>query len=113
MWRAPVDALKGDVAWFREEGKRLFELLTLPVLQVLAAALNFATVVVQSRPAFALPFRSIEDVLITNPFAVRPAPALVQAPAETIATASAAPERRGRASNRHLTPTDPMPGAAL
>jgi hypothetical protein len=116
MWRAPIDALKGDVAWFREEGKRLFELLTLPVLQVLAAALNFAVVVVQSRPAFALPFRTLEDVLITNPFAARPQ--LVTTPAqtspETIATTSAAPERRGRASsNRHLTPSDPMPRAAL
>ncbi|HKS07670.1 MAG TPA: hypothetical protein VJR92_15315 [Gemmatimonadaceae bacterium] len=68
MWRAPVNALKADVAWFQQEGKRLFELLTLPVLQVLAAAINFAVVLVNSRPAFALPFKSLEDMLVTNPF---------------------------------------------
>ena len=69
MWRAPVEALKADVVWFQQEGKRLFELLTLPVLQLLAAALNFAVVVVQSRPAFALPFNSLEEMLASNPFA--------------------------------------------
>jgi len=69
MWRAPVDALKADVAWFQQEGRRLFELLTLPVLQLLAAALNFAVVVVQSRPAFALPFKSLDEMLASNPFA--------------------------------------------
>ena len=69
MWRAPVEALKADVAWFHDEGRRLFELLTLPVLQLLAAALNFAVVVVQSHPAFALPFKTLDDMLMANPFA--------------------------------------------
>jgi hypothetical protein len=69
MWRAPVEALKNDVAWFQQEGRRLFELLTLPALQLLAAALNFAVVVVQSRPAFALPFKSLDELLASNPFA--------------------------------------------
>ena len=69
MWHAPVEALKKEVAWFQQEGKRLFELLTLPVLQLLAAALNFAVVVVQSRPAFALPFTSLDEMLSSNPFA--------------------------------------------
>ncbi|HEX7940028.1 MAG TPA: hypothetical protein VF483_13655 [Gemmatimonadaceae bacterium] len=118
MWRSPIDALKGDVAWFQQEGKRLFELLTLPVLQVLAAALNFAVVVVQSKPAFALPFRSLDDLLVTNPFATRPAvlpmPAPAATPAGTIATASAQTARSTRLSgNRHLTPSDPMPRGAL
>jgi hypothetical protein len=71
MWRAPVEALKADVVWFQQEGKRLFELLTLPVLQMLAAALNFAVVVVQSRAAFMLPFKSLDEMLESNPFAGR------------------------------------------
>jgi hypothetical protein len=71
MWRAPVQALKEDVDWFKAEGKKLFELLTLPVLQLLAAALNFAVVVVQSRPVFTLPFKNLEEMLQVNPFAVR------------------------------------------
>jgi hypothetical protein len=71
MWRAPIEALKKEVAWFHQEGKHLFELLSLPVLQLLAAALNFAVVVVQSRPVFTLPFKTLEDMLQVNPFVAR------------------------------------------
>jgi hypothetical protein len=71
MWRAPVEALKKEVGWFQQEGTRLFELLTLPVLQLLAVALNFAVVVVTSRPAFNVPFKSLEEMLSSNPFAGR------------------------------------------
>jgi hypothetical protein len=68
MWRAPIDAWKKDITWFKEEGKHFFELLSLPVLQLLAAALNFAVVVVQSRPVFLLPFKSLDDMLTVTPF---------------------------------------------
>ena len=68
LWSAPVDALKADVIFFQLEGKRLFELLTVPVLQLLAVAVNFAVVVVQSRPAFAVPFKSLDEMLAVNPF---------------------------------------------
>lgn len=67
MWRAPVNALKAETAWFHEEAKRMFELLSLPVLQLLAAAINFAVVAVQSRPMFSLPFKSLEDILAATP----------------------------------------------
>ena len=69
LWHAPVNALKAEAAWFHEEAKRMFELLSLPVLQLLAAALNFAVVTVQSRPMFTLPFRSMEDILAATPLA--------------------------------------------
>jgi hypothetical protein len=94
MWRAPVEALKADVEWFHKEGRRLFELLTLPVLQMLAAALNFAVVVVQSRPAFVLPFKNLDEMLASNPFAGR----------------QARPERVSGAGMH--TPRDPMPRVA-
>jgi hypothetical protein len=71
FWRAPVEALKKETAWFHEEAKRMFELLSIPVMQLLAAALNFAVVVMQSRPVFALPFSSIDDMLVSTPFASR------------------------------------------
>ncbi|MFN2567675.1 MAG: hypothetical protein ABR499_21995 [Gemmatimonadaceae bacterium] len=71
FWRAPVDALKKETAWFHEEAKRMFELLSIPVMQLLAAALNFAVVVMQSRPVFSLPFSSIDDMLVATPFATR------------------------------------------
>ncbi len=72
LWRAPVDALKAETKWFHEEAKRMFELLSLPVLQLLAAAINFAVVAVQSRPMFSLPFTSLEDILAATPLSARP-----------------------------------------
>jgi hypothetical protein len=93
LWRAPVNALKAETAWFHEEAKRMFELLSLPVLQLLAAALNFAVVAVQSRPMFSLPFKSLEDILAATPLAGGS-----RASAET--------------GTRLRTPLDPMPRVA-
>src|SRR6202162_3223508 len=69
LWREPVDALKAETAWFHEEARRMFELVSLPVLQLLAAAINFAVVAVQSRPMFSLPFKSLDDILAATPMA--------------------------------------------
>ena len=55
--------LKAESAWFREEARRVFELISLPVLQLFAAALNFAVVTITSKPMFSLPFTSLDDVL--------------------------------------------------
>ena len=67
IWRAPINALKAETAWFHEEAKRMLELLSLPVLQLFAAAINFPVIVVQSRPMFVLPFKSLDDVLAAAP----------------------------------------------
>ncbi|HET9775361.1 MAG TPA: hypothetical protein VFP77_02205 [Gemmatimonadaceae bacterium] len=92
LWREPVNALKAETAWFHEEAKRMFELLSLPVLQLLAAAINFAVVTIKSRPMFSLPFKSLEDVLSATPMVhVRP----------TLESAA-----------RKLTPHDPRPRVA-
>lgn len=64
VWMAPINALKAESAWFKQEALRLFELITLPVLQLLAAAMNFASVALGSRPVFALPFNGIEELRI-------------------------------------------------
>ena len=93
LWRAPVNALKAETEWFHAEAKRMFELLSLPVLQLLAAAINFAVVAVQSKPMFSLPFKSLEDVLAATPLAAGSRPTL-----ET--------------SSRRHTPLDPMPRVA-
>ena len=69
LWREPVNALKAETAWFHEEAKRMFELLSLPVLQLLAAAINFAVVTIKSRPMFSLPFKSLEEILAATPLA--------------------------------------------
>jgi hypothetical protein len=93
LWRAPINALKAETAWFHEEAKRMLELLSLPVLQLLAAAINFAVVAVQSRPMFSLPFRSLDDILAATP------------------TVAGLHPRMEKAS-RMLTPHDPMPRVA-
>ena len=97
IWRAPISALKAETAWFHAEAKRMFELLTLPVLQLFAAAINFAVIVVQSRPMFVLPFTSLEDVLATNPIPFH---------------RSAHDKREKREKGRGHTPMDPMPRIA-
>lgn len=66
-WRGPVAALKAEAEWFKKEARETFELLSLPVLQLLAAGVNFAVVVILSHPVFTLPFRSLEQVLATTP----------------------------------------------
>lgn len=68
FWRAPIAALKAETEWFKKEAREVFELMSLPVLQLLAAALNFAVVIIIGRPAFTLPFKSLDHVLASTPF---------------------------------------------
>jgi hypothetical protein len=58
-----VGSLKAEVEWFKRESRHVFELLSLPVLQLVAAAVNFIVVLVRSQPVFRLPFRELEEVL--------------------------------------------------
>jgi hypothetical protein len=67
-FREAVGALKAETAWFRDEARTLFEMVTLPVFQLLAAAVNFIVVLLRGEPAFSLPFRSLDDVLAAAPF---------------------------------------------
>lgn len=70
-WKSPIAALKAEREWFRKEGRELFELVSLPVLQVVAAGLNFLFVVFTGRPHFSLPFKSIDDVMAATHFPAR------------------------------------------
>jgi hypothetical protein len=70
----------------------MFELLSLPVLQLLAAAINFAVVTIKSRPMFSLPFKTLEEILAATPLA-HSRPSL-----DSVA--------------RRLTPHDPRPRVA-
>ena len=67
-WKGPIAALKAEREWFRKEGRELFELVSLPVLQVVASALNFFFVIFTGRGHFSLPFKSIDDVLAASHF---------------------------------------------
>ena len=70
-WKGPIAALKAEREWFRKEARELFELVSLPVLQVVAAGLNFLFVVFTGRGHFTLPFKSIDDVLSATHFPAR------------------------------------------
>jgi len=70
-WKGPIAALKAEREWFRKESRDLFELVSLPVLQVVAAGLNFLFVVFTGRGHFTLPFKSIDDVLAATHFPAR------------------------------------------
>jgi hypothetical protein len=48
----------------------MFELLTLPVLQLMASGFNFWLVVLLGRPHFTLPFRSLEEVMAATPLSI-------------------------------------------
>lgn len=63
VWRVPIDEFKREVEWLHEKSEQLMEYLTLPVLHLLAGALNFALILVASRPVFTIPFKSLKEVM--------------------------------------------------
>jgi hypothetical protein len=65
-WRGAADDFRREVEWLHAKGDQILEYLALPVLQLVAAALNFAMLIVASRLAFHLPFRSMGDVSDTR-----------------------------------------------
>jgi len=84
-WRDMLADFKRERDWFRQKADELAELMALPLLQLLAVALNFCLIVVTSRPAFDLPFASLKEAMARLPkrsaqesgaraAAVRPAP---------------------------------------
>src|SRR5439155_253607 len=65
--QALVDAVrKHDVDWLHGKSDEALELLALPVIHLLGAALNFAMILTASRPVFNLPFRSLREVTETR-----------------------------------------------
>jgi hypothetical protein len=65
-WRQALADFQDELEWLHTKGEQLLEYLTLPALQVFAAALNFALVIVASRPAFQLPFKTMKEVTETR-----------------------------------------------
>lgn len=65
-WVPAMQDFKREIGWLHEKSEELLEHLALPVLHVLAAALNFTMILVSSRPAFGLPFHSLKDVMETK-----------------------------------------------
>jgi len=65
-WRSALDDFKQELEWLHTKGDQLLEYLALPALQLMAVGLNFVMMIVASRPAFNLPFRTLKDVTETR-----------------------------------------------
>jgi hypothetical protein len=65
-WRPALEDFRREIAWLHDRGEQLLEYLALPVLHLLGAALNFATILATGRPVFSLPFRSLREVTETR-----------------------------------------------
>ena len=65
-WRPAVGDFQRDLDWLHAKGEQLAEYVTLPMLQLVAAALNFGVLMVASRPAFHLPFKTLREVSDTR-----------------------------------------------
>jgi hypothetical protein len=65
-WRAPVDEFKREVDWLHQKSDQILEIMTLPVMHVLAAGLNFAMILLTSRPAFNLPLKNVKEIMETR-----------------------------------------------
>jgi hypothetical protein len=61
-WRVAIEDFKREIGWLHERSEEVLEYLALPVLHLLAAALNFAMILLLARPAFNLPFRALREV---------------------------------------------------
>ena len=65
-WKKPLEDLKLEISWLHDKGTEFLEYLALPALNVLAAAMNFALVLVAARPIFSIPFKSLKEVMDTR-----------------------------------------------
>ncbi len=64
--RLALEDFKRDMDWLHAKGDEMLELLALPVLHLLGAALNFAMILTAGRPVFSLPFGSLREVTETR-----------------------------------------------
>ena len=65
-WRAPLEDFKREIGWLHEKGDQLLEYLALPVVHLVAAAVNFGIVLLTGHPLFSLPFRGLKEVMETR-----------------------------------------------
>jgi hypothetical protein len=58
--------IKADTAWIEEKGEAILGAFILPPLQVLAAAINFFTLLISSSHLFDLPFKDVSAIMDTK-----------------------------------------------
>jgi hypothetical protein len=57
-----IESIKKEVDWVHEKGEQLLASFMLPPLQVVAAAINFCTLLVNGNHLFDLPFKNLRDI---------------------------------------------------
>lgn len=57
-----IEKIKAEMNWMRDKGEELISSLMLPPLQVIAAGINFCTLLLNSRHLFELPFKSLSSI---------------------------------------------------
>ena len=55
--------IKEEAEWVRRKGDELLSAFMLPPLQIVAATINFCTLLINGRPLFELPFASLEAIV--------------------------------------------------
>lgn len=57
-----IDSIKNDIDWAEQKGEKLLASFMLPPLQIVAAAINFCTLLVSGSHLFDLPFKNLDDI---------------------------------------------------
>jgi len=57
-----MESLKNDAQWAQNKGQEVLEAFMLPPLQIIAAAINFLTLLVNGLHLFELPFQTLDDI---------------------------------------------------
>lgn len=57
-----ISNLKKDADWVQDKGQELLAAFMLPPLQVIAAAINFLTLLISGQHLFELPFETLDDI---------------------------------------------------
>ncbi len=64
--RGFMQQLKDDADWVQEKGEELLAAFMLPPLQIIAAGINFLTLLVSGTHLFELPFKKLDDIKPSN-----------------------------------------------
>src|SRR6266850_371933 len=68
-WRAPIQEFKTEIDWLHSRSEEIVEYLTLPLLQILASAMNFAMILLTASPVMSLPLRGLNVLMRTRDLA--------------------------------------------
>lgn len=65
-WEDFIGVFKNNLEWFTSMSKKFLEAASLPVFQIIAAAINIVIVLFTSKMLFKLPFKTIDEVMETR-----------------------------------------------